>query len=157
MSRPSLEAERQNILHRMQMRREGYRRMLVNGGDLSSISDVEPLSENAVGNPHTGHGSNVGAHAGWPTARRAVATYRPAAAHNSRGPLMRVLTEHPLLCALGVAAVVAIGPKRIARTVMSGGAAAGTMMTNNPSNIDLLGRILTMAGAYVQGRTTDKH
>jgi hypothetical protein len=147
MSRPSLEAERQNILHRMQMRREGYRRMLVNGGDLSSISDVEPLSENAVGNPHTG----------WPTARRAVATYRPASAHNSRGPLMRVLTEHPLLCALGVAAVVAIGPKRIARTVMSGGAAAGTMMTNNPSNIDLLGRILTMAGAYVQGRTTDKH
>jgi len=153
MSGQSLEEERQNILHRMQVRREGYRRMLTNGGDIRSIADVEPLLPGAA-KARLGH--EGGPQTSWPTERHAVATYRPVPARHPRSALMRVLMEHPLLCAAGVAAVVAIGPKRIVRTVMTGGTAASTLVASNQSNIDLLGRILTMAGAYVQGRTNDK-
>lgn len=157
MSGPSLEEERQNILHRMQVRREGYRRMLTDGSDIRSIADVEPLVPGAA-KAHLGHEaqSKGGPQTSWPTERHAVSTYRPVPVRYPRSALMRVLMEHPLLCAAGVAAVVAIGPKRILRTVMTGGTAASTLVASNQSNIDLLGRILTMAGAYVQGRTNDK-
>lgn len=147
----SLEAERDSILGRMQARREGYRRMLHDGLDISSISDVEPAGTDAthpVSVPATGSAYTARSHA--------VAPYGAARPEQfPRSTLMRVVTEHPLLCALGVAAIVAIGPKRIARTVMTGGTTVTALAAGNKSNVDLLGRILTMAGAYVQGRTRD--
>jgi hypothetical protein len=123
----SLQMERDSILNRMQARRAGYRHMLQDGTD-----DIPEVHE--VGDTH-------------------VYTYEQAPAERHANPVLQVIKEHPLLCALGVAAVFAIGPKRIGRTVMSGAALAGTLSARNNSNVDMLGRLLTMAGAYAQGRS----
>jgi hypothetical protein len=66
--------------------------------------------------------------------------------------VMRVISDHPLLCALGVAAVVVIGPRRIAHTVTSSGALMGALSERNQLNIDMIGRLLSMVGAYTQAR-----
>lgn len=145
----SLEAERQSILDRMQMRRENYRRMLTDGAELDQIADFHP-----VGDTH------AIAHAA-PSAQtvRATPAYRPVRhaepMNFPRSTLMRTITEHPYLCALGVAAVVLIGPKRIARSVVGAGTTVSALAAGNQSNLDMVGKVLAMAGAYVQGRSND--
>lgn len=145
----SLEAERQSILDRMQMRRENYRRMLTDGAELDQIADFHPAGDR-----------HAIAHA-TPSAQtvRATPAYRPVRhaepMHFPRSTLMRTITEHPYLCALGVAAVVLIGPKRIARTVVGAGSTVSALAAGNQSNLDMVGKVLAMAGAYVQGRSND--
>jgi len=146
MSAHSLEAERQAILDRMQARRERYRRMLTDGTGLDEDAVVvEPRA--APG--HAARPAIVQAHAG-PTVYRAAPL---SARHN---PVVQALMEHPLLVALGVAALVALGPRRILRTVTTGTTAISTLAVRNQSNVDLAGRLLTMVGAYVQGRSKDR-
>ena len=139
MSGPSLESERQAILERMQMRRESYRRALTSGVDLDQIP-ADPVATRSLVH-----------------AQQLYPTQRPVPTRFPRSTLMRVLIDHPVLCAVGVAALVAIGPRRIAKTVASGATAIGTLTANNQTNVDLLGKVLSMAGAYVQGRSTDQH
>ena len=139
MSGPSLEEERKAILERMQMRRESYRRALNGGPDLDRIP-ADPVATRSL--VHT---------------QQVYPTQRPVPTRFPRSTLMRVLMDHPVLCALGVAALVAIGPRRIVKTVATGATAVGTLTANNQTNVDLLGKVLTMAGAYVQGRTNDQH
>lgn len=136
----SLEAERQSILDRMQMRRESYRRMLTGGPDIDQISEAQPLDQ-PVALPHTRA-----------TQSNHEPAYRLAPDHFPRSTIMRTITEHPYLCALGVAAVVLIGPRRIVRTVVNAGTTATALAAGNQTNADLLGKVLAMAGAYVQGR-----
>jgi hypothetical protein len=140
MSGPSLEEERKAILERMQMRRESYRRALTGGVDLEQIP-ARP------GNPRPQQLVH---------AQPLYPTQRPVPTGFPRSTLMRVLMDHPFLCAAGVAALVAIGPRRIMKTVATGATAIGTLTANNQTNVDLLGKVLTMAGAYVQGRTNDQ-
>jgi hypothetical protein len=132
MSLSSLEAERQSILDRMKMRRDTYRRMLTDGTDLNAEAVTRIASD---GSPMT------------------VYRHNPAPTHFPRSTLMRTIMDHPFLCAVGVAAVVAIGPRRIIRTVTSSTAAVGALTAGNQSNIDMIGKLLTMAGAYAQGRS----
>jgi hypothetical protein len=139
MSGRSLERERQAILERMNERRETYRRML-NGGE--DIAHATVIGTQVASNP--GHA-------------QPVATYAPTRDTYPRSAVTRVISEHPVVCALGVAAVIVIGPKRIARTVINSGTAVAALTANNQSQIDLIGRLLTMAGAYVQGRTHDRN
>ncbi len=140
MSGPSLEEERKAILERMQMRRESYRRALTDGVDLEQIR-ARPDNPRPQQLVH---------------AQPLYPTQRPVPTRFPRSTLMRVLMDHPFLCAVGVAALVAIGPRRIMKTVATGATAVGTLTANNQTNVDLLGKVLTMAGAYVQGRTTDQ-
>jgi hypothetical protein len=140
MSGPSLEEERKAILERMQMRRESYRRALNGGPELDRIP-ADPVATRALPGAHTQH---------------VYPTHRPVPTRFPRSALMRVLMDHPVLCAVGVAALVAIGPRRIVKTVATGATAVGTLTANNQTNVDLLGKVLTMAGAYVQGRTNDQ-
>jgi hypothetical protein len=140
MSNHSLEAERQAILERMKLRREHYRRILTGNEELQHLPP--------------GHGIQVEhsfAHSLTPV-NSAPTLGRPVPTSFPRSRLMRTLIDHPFYCALGVAAVVAIGPRRVARTLASGSAALTTLAARNQSNIDILGRFLSMAGAYVQGR-----
>lgn len=153
----SLEAERQSILDRMQMRRETYRRMLTEGADLDQIADVRPVSDgHAIAPAHTSHLQHT-----LHTSHTAQTTHayrpvrHPAPTQFPRSTLMRTITEHPYLCALGVAAVVLIGPKRIARSVVGAGSTVSALAAGNQSNLDLVGKVLAMAGAYVQGRSND--
>lgn len=154
MSGHSLEMERQAILDRMQMRRERYRRMLTDGADLDDAVVVEPHAVGAY--PATGtHALTHGPITGGGVGMRPRAGYGTSRSRAPRNPVLRVLSEHPFLCALGVAAVVAIGPRRIMRTVVSSGTAVSTVMARNQSSLDMAGRLLTMVGAYVQGRTKE--
>lgn len=129
----TLEAERRAILDRMHARRDTYRSMLTNGTSLQEA----PVAHQVAGTH--------------------IYSYSPAPASFPRSTLMRVITEHPVLVAAGIAAVIVIGPKRIMRTVSSGGAAVAALSARNNSNIDMIGRLLTMAGAYAQGRSNRKH
>lgn len=135
----SLEAERQAILDRMQMRREHYRRMLT-GGDYEQIADAHPTDEGHA-LAHMAHNPGPGYHT--------VPTQFP------RSTIMRTVTEHPYLVALGVAAVVLIGPKRLMRTALGATSTVSALAASNQSHVDLLGKALAMAGAYVQGRSND--
>lgn len=141
----SLEQERQAILDRMQMRRETYRRMLNDGEDLRSMPARTSLH---AGDHAYGHGRpdhlNDGA-----IADQTAYSYRRVPDRFPRTRLMQTVSAHPMLWALGVAAVLAIGPRRIARTVTTGTAAAGGLASSQ-SGMDLIGRVLTLAGAYAQ-------
>lgn len=142
MSAHSLEAERQAILDRMQARRERYRRMLADGTDLDDDA--------VVVEPHA---------AGGYAPRRALAhapsgtAYRTVPLNVRHNPVVQTLMEHPLLVAFGVAALVAIGPKRILRGVTASGTALGALAAvPNQPNADVARRLLTMVGAYMQSR-----
>lgn len=149
MSGNSLEAERQAILDRMQARRERYRLMLMSGADLDD--------EAVVVEPHTA--TYPPRHSFAPDEAQPVSVpayrqrFQAAPVSARHGTVVRVLMEHPFLVALGVAAVVAIGPRRIFRGVTRGGTVLSTMAVRNQSNVDMIGRIVTMLGAYMQGRT----
>lgn len=133
----SLEQERQAILDRMQMRRESYRRMLHDGEDL-------PPAYGRKNAPAYRLDANDGA-----TADETVYTYRRAPDSFPRTRLMKTVSEHPMLVALGVAAVLAIGPRRLARSVATGSAALGAVAASQ-SRVDMLGRVLNLASAYAQ-------
>lgn len=126
----SLEEERQSILHRMQLSREHYRRMLLNQPEVHA-------------NPHHPAGHH--------------ASYALANDQFPRSKAMRWVAQHPVLCAAAVAAVIAIGPARLARTAMKGGNAAGTLTARAASNIDNLTRILGMVATVVQSMQAARH
>lgn len=138
----SLETERQAILDRMQMRRENYRRMLTYGTELDEVPSADT---GIAGEPRHALPPAQAYH----PVRQSIPTQFP------RSTLMRTITEHPYLCALGVAAVVLIGPKRIARTVVGAVPAVSALAAGNQSQEDMVGKLLAMAGAYVQGRSND--
>lgn len=138
----SLEQERLAILDRMQMRREAYRRMLHDGEDPRDLPARRDIGATAayVRRPE-------GASADTTTYR-----YRHVPDTFPRTRLMKTVSEHPMLWALGVAAVFAIGPRRIARSVATSGAALGAVATSR-SQMDMIGRVLTLAGAVAQRRS----
>lgn len=125
----SLQTERDAILNRMHSRRSSYRRMLTGGTAIDDIPEAHRVD---------------GTH---------IYTYDHTPANVPRNPVMRAMGAHPVLVALGVVAIIAIGPRRIIRTLASGGAAAGVLSARNNSNMDMVGRLLTMAGTYAQGRS----
>lgn len=141
MSIQSLEAERQAILERMKLRRENYRRMLSGDEELQHLPPEHEI-----------HVEHSFAHSLTPARHTPPGVGRPVPTSFPRSQTMRMLLNHPFYFALGVAAVVVIGPRRIARTLATSGTALTTLTARNPSNIDALGRLLAMAGAYVQGR-----
>jgi hypothetical protein len=63
---------------------------------------------------------------------------------------IRLLAQHPILCAVAVTAVVAIGPRRLVRTVTDGGSKITNLTLRNQANIALLTRVITMVADAVQ-------
>lgn len=123
MSNHSIENERQAILDRMEASRERYRRMLRNQPEV-------------IANVH----HPVGRHAAYAL---------PEEDRFPRSATMRWIAQHPLLCAAAIAAVVAIGPRRIVRTAIKGGNAAASLTLRTGSNIDTLSRLLTIVADVV--------
>lgn len=142
-SRHSLEAERQAILSRMQASRDEYRKVLKEGAEVhlhDGHLQVEPL-----------HG--IAGHHGM------VSHY--AQPHNPAlelaGSAAAWARQHPFLCAAAVAAVVAVGPRRImrsARGAVSGGAALTALTLRNTKNIDTLTRLISSVAGYMQRNRT---
>jgi len=159
MSTQSLEDERKSILERMRTRRENYRRMLTDGADLDDVVIEQPaIGTHHAATMHRPDGTTSSLPAGQLHAYSGnthVYTHNRVPDQFPRSTTMKVITEHPLLVAAAVAAVIAIGPRRIMRTAMTSGATLTALTMNNPSNADLAGRLLTMLGTYVQGRTAN--
>jgi hypothetical protein len=68
-------------------------------------------------------------------------------------PALRFVKDHPLLCVAAVAAVVAIGPKRVARgaaKVASSGGALTALTLRNRANVEMLGNLITTVIDAVQ-------
>jgi hypothetical protein len=137
-----LEAQRQTVLARMQAHREKYRRMLMDYPDTEvrgtylpeqeSHRQLQPRTESGYGQyGHYGH-SFAG-----PT----------DFAHN---PAVQWVKQHPLLCVAVVAAVVAIGPRRILKSAVAGGSALTALTLRNQSNVDTLGRVISTVAGYLQ-------
>jgi hypothetical protein len=128
----SLEEERQAILSRMQRSRDEYRRMLMDQPE--AHFQTSHLSADQL------HGGGMTSH------------YQPA--HNPAaeiaGAAFTWMKRHPLLCAAAVVAVAAIGPRRIAKTAMSGGTALTALTLRNPQNIDAVTRLLSTVAGYLQ-------
>ncbi|NEX60348.1 hypothetical protein [Noviherbaspirillum galbum] len=120
----SLEEERQKILDRMQASREQYRRMLLNQPEV------------VVNRQHP-----VGHHAAYAL---------PPKAMMPRNSALRWMAQHPVVCAAAVAALIAVGPKRIARAAAQGSNAATNLTLRNPSNIDAITRLITLVADIVQ-------
>lgn len=117
MSNHSLEDDRQAILDRMESSRSRYRRMLRNQPEV-------------IANVH----HPVGRHA----------AYAVPEDRFPRSAALRWVAQHPLLCVAAIAAVVVIGPRRIARAALKGGSAATSLTLHNSPNIDTLGRLITI-------------
>lgn len=129
MSGHSLEEERQAILDRMEVSRERYRRMLRNQPEVIA-NEHHPAGHHAV--------------------------YALPNDRFPRSAAMRWVAQHPVLCAAAIAAVIVIGPGRIARTAMKGGSAATSLTLRNSPNIDTIGRLLTIVAdvaARIPART----
>lgn len=76
--------------------------------------------------------------------------------HDYTSPAIRFVKEHPLLCIGAVAAVVAIGPRRIARVARSAvtsGTALTALTMRNQANVDLAGRLISQVVDYMQQRS----
>jgi hypothetical protein len=139
----SLEAERESILARMQANRERYRRMLMENSDVQTHgtylqSDQPEGSLQTSSYGHYGH-----------TFADHDLRHNPAVQS-----AVHWVKEHPLLCVAAVAAVIAIGPRRIARTVVTGGSALTALTLRNQANVDMAGRLISQVVDYMQrGRT----
>jgi hypothetical protein len=136
---PSLEAERQAILARMQANREQYRRMLMD--NTGSSGHREPAPTNLA---------NADMHPAYSQPYAHSFTDYSSARHN---PALTWIKEHPFICAAAVAALVAIGPRRIAsaaRSVAAGGTALTALTLRNQQNVETLGRLISTVVNYVQ-------
>lgn len=140
----SLEEERQAILDRMQLRREAYRRMLADGEDFRTISLGHNEKPNGGALVRTDENARH-------LPRTTAQTYTRAPEGFPRSRLMRVVGDHPVLCALGVAAVLAIGPRRIVRSIGASRVALGALAADQ-SRLSLIGRVLELAGSYAKRR-----
>jgi hypothetical protein len=136
MSIHSLEEERQSILARIQSNREQYRRMLMENSDVQTHGSYLRSSEHPPGTMQSSYG-----HYG-----HSFADSR-GIGHN---PAVQWIKEHPLLCVAAVAAIIAIGPRRIAKTVVSSGGALTALTLRNQANVDMAGRLLSTVVDYMQ-------
>jgi hypothetical protein len=141
MSAEGLEQQRRAILDRMQLRRDNYRRMLQENAPLEHLPDGEDLA------PH------VVTDAGVVAPLVAVPDIPEAPDTFPRSALMRVVSNHPIYWALGIATVVALGPRRIGRTVSKGANSVANATVRNSTAVDLLSGLLSLAGAYMRGRS----
>jgi hypothetical protein len=140
MSLHSLESERNSILERMQMSRSDYRHML---------SDDEDEVRHAVANLHDEPASASPLHPAYVQTRA-----RPPF---PRSVTMKLLTRHPLACALAVAALVVIGPRRIVRTAVKSGGTVGALTLRNQANVDMISRLIALAGQQIAQRSRTRH
>ncbi|RJG06702.1 hypothetical protein D3870_12395 [Noviherbaspirillum cavernae] len=151
-----LESERESILSRMQASRDEYRRIMTDepGGAYvpeRTVSRDPRLHAAELTDSSSSSGSR---HVQRFSASLADPSQRAhpykTAANNAAMAAVGWVKEHPLLCAAAVAAVVVIGPRRVARSTVAGTSALLALTLRNPQNIDTVTRLISTAAAYVQ-------
>lgn len=129
MSIQSLESERQSILHRMQMSRDGYRHMLTedSAGDHGSLSAAQV----AIAKPY-----------------RADIVVEPRQQF-PRSATMRLITQHPVACSVAVALLVLVGPRRMMRIAGRSSSKVSELTERNRGKMELMGRGVRLAVQYL--------
>ena len=135
MSLHSLESERNSILDRMQMSRTGFRHMLSDDEDEARQAVADMRHAPASASPH--HPAYVATQA------------RP---RFPRSATMKLISRHPFACALAVAAVVIVGPRRIVRSAANGGSAVTALTLRNQANVDMISRLIALVGQQLAQR-----
>jgi hypothetical protein len=156
ISTQSLEAQRQSLLSRMEANREQYRRMLMDNPD-GPVYDTPGRRLRASGD---GRGGQYGSSEQYGGSQYADDRYTRAAYEHGPSPAIQALRwvqEHPLLCAAAVAAVVAIGPRRIVKTAVTSGTALTALMLRNQQNINSIVRVISQVAGYVQNDRSRRH
>jgi len=129
MSIQSLESERQSILQRMQMSRDGYRHMLT-----EDTGEVRNKPAFRFSSP-VQYGSDVAAN--------------PAADKFPRSMTMRVLTRHPVACSVAVALLLFVGPRRMARASRRSASKVTEVTARNRDNLAMVGRGVKLAAQFL--------
>lgn len=140
MSLHSLESERNSILDRMQMSRTGFRHMLSDDEDEVRHAAADLHHEPASASPH--HPAYVQTRARPPFPRSAT---------------MKLLTRHPFACALAVAAVVVIGPRRLVRTAAKSSGMVTALTLRNQANVEMISRLIALVGQQLAQRNRTRH
>lgn len=158
MSTHDLEAERRALLARMQANREQFRRMLM---DQPEVKTYTPAVQGGQAAHEVTHEVPHGARYENPQYSGHYDTAYNYAATGTQSPGMMALQwmkQHPFLCAAAVAAVVAIGPRRIARTAMASGTAVGAVTMRNQANINMITRLVSqLANTYMQNQQRTRY
>jgi hypothetical protein len=119
--------------------------MLMENTDMNSSYD----------NPGTGSHTSYGSQSG---SAEYGSQYSPGGSgQHTESPgaaAVRWMTEHPFLCAAAVAAIIAIGPRRIMRTAVTGGTALSALTLRNQANLNMLTRLISTAANYMQHERT---
>jgi hypothetical protein len=136
MSLHSLESERNSILDRMQMSRTGFRHMLADDEDAPRHAADDLRHAPASASPL--HPAYVQTQARRPFPRSAT---------------MKLITRHPFACALAVAAVVVIGPRRLVRTAAKSGGAVSALTLRNQANVEMISRLIALVGQQLAQRS----
>lgn len=158
ISTQSLEAQRQSLLSRMEANREQYRRMLMDNPD-GPVYDNPGRRLHASGDAresgdqYSGGQQVAGPYSGGERYAHAAYEHGPSPAIQA----LRWVQEHPLLCAAAVAAVVAIGPRRIVKTAVAGGTALTALTLRNQQNINSIVRVISQVAGYVQNERTRRY
>ena len=138
-NRHSLEEERQAILSRMSASREEYRKALM--GEASMHMHEGQLHVEPLHDTNTDYG--VPSHY--------VQPHHPAL--DLAGTTFSWMKQHPFLCAAAVAALVAIGPRRIThnmRIAVTGGSALASLTLRNIKNVQAATRLIASVAARMQ-------
>jgi len=142
MSIQSLESEREAILQRMHMSRNGYRHMLMEDSGADHDKPATHFAEEAYLGPD------------------AVMERQRPRGRFPRSMTMRLITRHPVACALAAATLAVLGPRRIMRIATRGSTKATRLALRNRDNIQLLGRVATvampMAAKYLQQKRASR-
>jgi len=140
MSLHSLESERNSILDRMQMSRTGFRHMLSDDEDEVRHAAADLRQAPASASPLHPAYAQAQVRRGFP-----------------RSATMKLLTRHPFACALAVAAVVVIGPRRLVRTAVKSGGTVSALTLRNQANVEMISRLIALVGQQFAQRRRAPH
>jgi len=186
MSNNSLEAQREAILSRLHSSREEYRRLLNGEGPSVAyerhVQTTQAYKAQASAHAEAAHVHAQAAAADMQAARSAAPGHASPAApahvprqpHVNRAltvssqpvgnwrsnPVLALFEQHPLVCAAVVAAVVAVGPRRISQAFRSTNATLSelsTTLSSNQHHIETITRVLNTVATMLQQRNPPRY
>jgi len=153
----ALEEERQSILRRMRASRAEYKRVL--SEDNYHLPQHDQYAAHLDMHATQAHyrKADTSGHASQSSSSDTDNVIHHHSLHSTPAQIastaLHWIRRHPFLCAAGVAAVVALGPGRIARKAMKGGAALGILTLRNTKNSDAITLLLSTAASYLKRKS----
>jgi len=184
MGTQNLEAQREAILSRLHASREEYRRLLAGEGPsiayerhvqnthAQSVHDAGASNGSLPEHPASilddaarndaGHASHAGARqqASSVQPNRVVSVSPQPVGASRSNPVLALVEQHPLICAAVIAALVAVGPRRINQAFRATNSTLNEMsrtLAANQHNIETITRVLTAVAGMLQQRNRSQY